>query len=249
MSEIKLIALDMDGTLLTKEHQVSDCTKEAIAKALAKGVHVVLSTGRSLSTCYPYAQELNLASYLVTCNGGEIWTMEKELLEQHLLDTEIVEKIWHLGLELGVEMWMISTEGFLRGERPDNFYDYDWLKFGCDSEDTDKLARLVKELSYFAELEITNSLPTNIEINPKGVSKAKALERVCQKLDITMDNVMSVGDSLNDIKMIQEAGIGVAMGNAQEAIKKVANHITDTNDEDGVAKAIEHFVIASNRNG
>ncbi|WP_047980856.1 Cof-type HAD-IIB family hydrolase [Ornithinibacillus contaminans] len=243
MSEIKLIALDMDGTLLTKELEVTDRTKEAIHGALEKGVQVVLSTGRSLATCYPYAEELNLTSYLVTCNGGEIWTMKKELLEQHLLDTEIVEKIWHLGDSLGVHMWMISTEGFLQGERPESFYDYKWLKFGCDSEDTDKLDELVKELSYFADLEITNSLPTNIEINPKGVSKASALHRVCDELGITMDNVMAVGDSLNDIKMIQEAGVGVAMGNAQEAIKKVANHVTDSHENHGVVKAIEHFVL------
>ncbi|MBS3681709.1 HAD family phosphatase [Ornithinibacillus massiliensis] len=243
MSDIKLIALDMDGTLLNKVHEVDVRTKEAIQQALTKGVHVVLSTGRSLGTCYPYAEELGLTSYLVTCNGGEIWTMKKELLEQHLLETEVVEKIWNLGEGLGLHMWMTSTEGFFIGERPDNLYDYQWLKFGVDSENPDKLAQVVKELSYFADLEITNSLPTNIEINPKGVSKAKALHRVCNEIGITIDNVMACGDSLNDIKMIQEAGFGVAMGNAQEAIKKVANYVTDTNVNHGVAKAIEKFVL------
>ncbi|WP_047984484.1 Cof-type HAD-IIB family hydrolase [Ornithinibacillus californiensis] len=243
MSEVKLIALDMDGTLLNKAHEVDERTKEAIRSALEKGVHVVLSTGRSIGTCYPIAEELGLTSYLVTCNGGEVWTMEKQLLEQHLLETEIVEKIWHLGAGLGIHMWMTSTEGFFIGERPENLYDYQWLKFGMDSVDTDKLDQAVKELSYFADLEITNSLPTNIEINPKGVSKARALQRVCSEIGITMKEVMACGDSLNDIKMIQEAGIGVAMGNAQEAIKKVANHVTDTNDNYGVAKAIEKFVL------
>lgn len=243
MSEIKLIALDMDGTLLNLDHEVDSRTKEAIQKALAKGVHVVLSTGRSIGTCYPYAEELGLTSYLVTCNGGQIWTVKKELLEEHLLETEIVEKIWNLGEGLGLHMWMTSTEGFFIGERPENLYDYQWLKFGVDSDDKDKLDYVVKELSYFADLEITNSLPTNIEINPKGVSKAKALKRVCKEIGITMDEVMACGDSLNDIKMIQEAGIGVAMGNAQEAIKKVANHVTDTHINYGVAKAIEKFVL------
>ncbi|WP_010094173.1 HAD-IIB family hydrolase, partial [Ornithinibacillus scapharcae] len=137
----------------------------------------------------------------------------------------------------------IATERFFSGDRPDDLYDYTWLKFGMDSEDTDKLDQAVKELSYFADLEITNSIPTNIEINPKGVSKASALNRVCREIGITMDEVMACGDSLNDMKMIQEAGVGVAMGNAQEAIKKVANHVTDTNDNFGVAKAIEHFVL------
>lgn len=240
---VKLIALDMDGTLLNAEHEVDERTKEAIRKALEKGVHVVLSTGRSLGTSYPYAEELGLNSYLVTSNGGEIWTMKKELLERHLLETEIVEKLWHLGAGLGVNMWMTSTEGVFVGEKPDDFYEYEWLKFGCDTQDTTKLDQMIKESSHFADLEITNSLPTNIEINPKGVSKAKALKRVCKEIGITMEEVLACGDSLNDIKMIQEAGIGVAMGNAQEAIKKVANHITDTNTNSGVGKAIEKFVL------
>ncbi|WP_156288244.1 Cof-type HAD-IIB family hydrolase [Oceanobacillus salinisoli] len=240
---IKLIALDMDGTLLTTDHEVSQRTKDAIAKALSKDIHVVLSTGRGFRSCYPHAEELKLQSYLVTANGGEVWTVKKELLDQHLMETEVIEKLWNIGKEVGVYMWMISTDGVFQNEAPDNFYDYQWLKFGCQSEDQDKLDKMVKELSYYEELELTNSLPINVEANPKGVSKAKALHFLCGKIGITMDEVMACGDSLNDIKMIQEAGIGVAMGNAQEAIKNVANHITDTNDNDGVAKAIEKFVL------
>ncbi|RLL46680.1 HAD family phosphatase [Oceanobacillus piezotolerans] len=241
--EVKLIALDMDGTLLTTKHEVSPRTKQAIEKAMEKGVDVVLSTGRGIGACYPYAEELNLTSYLVTANGGQIWTMEKELLDEHLLETATIEKLWNIGRAQGVFMWMISTEGVFTNEAPDNFYDYKWLKFGCQTDDKEKLDYMVKELSYFEELELTNSLPTNIEANPKGVSKAKALHFLCDKMGITMDNVMACGDSLNDIKMIQEAGIGVAMGNAQEAIKNVAKYVTDTNNNDGVAKAIEKFVL------
>ncbi len=74
---IKLIALDMDGTLLNMEGTISDVNRELIAQALDKGVYVVLSTGRWLESCYPYAESLKLDSYLVTCNGGEIWTVDK----------------------------------------------------------------------------------------------------------------------------------------------------------------------------
>ncbi|RKQ35886.1 HAD family phosphatase [Oceanobacillus halophilus] len=241
--KVKLIALDMDGTLLTTKHEVSSRTKEAISRALDKDIHVVLSTGRGFRTCYPYAEELKLTSYLITANGGEVWTVDKNLLDQHLLDTALIEKLWSIGKEVGVYMWMISTDGAFRNEAPENFYEYKWLKFGCESRDKNKLDQMVKELSYYKELELTNSLPINVEANPKGVSKARALHFLCEKIGITMDEVMACGDSLNDIKMIQEAGIGVAMGNAQEAIKNVSNHVTDTNDNDGVAKAIEKFVL------
>ncbi|WP_010647681.1 Cof-type HAD-IIB family hydrolase [Oceanobacillus massiliensis] len=240
---VKLIALDMDGTLLTSAHEVTVRTQQAIEQSLAKGIHVVLSTGRDFRTCYPYAEELKLQSYLVTANGGQIWTVEKELLDQHLLETALIEKLYNLGTQVGVNMWMISTSGVFRDDIPENFYDYEWLKFGCESTDEQKLDIMVKELSRYKELELTNSLPTNVEANPKGVSKAKALKFLCDKIGITMENVMAVGDSLNDIKMIQEAGIGVAMGNAQEAIKQVADHTTETNNNDGVAKAIEKYVL------
>ncbi|HLR60891.1 MAG TPA: Cof-type HAD-IIB family hydrolase [Lentibacillus sp.] len=241
--DIKLIALDMDGTLLNSELAVSDFNREKIAQALAKDVHVVLSTGRWLNSCYPYAESLKLPSFLITCNGGEIWTVEKELKERHLLDPERVKLMWELANDMELRTWMISTDKVWYGTGPDNFSAHEWLKFGCDSYDRDKLDALIKELSYYDDLELTNSLPTNIEVNPKGVSKASALKKVCEEIGITMDNVLAAGDSLNDIKMIQEAGVGVAMGNAQEAIKNVADYITDTNNQDGVGKAIEKFVL------
>ncbi|MFC3041527.1 Cof-type HAD-IIB family hydrolase [Virgibacillus xinjiangensis] len=243
MPDIKLIALDMDGTLLTHEHEVTESVKSAIKQALEKDIHVVLSTGRGFITCYPYAESLKLESYLITANGGQIWTVEKELLKQHLLETEKIEKMWEIGESLQLDMWMISTERVFRAERPENFYDYEWLKFGCNSFDEATLDKMVKELSFMDGLEMTNSLPTNIEVNPQGVSKAKALQFVCSEIGIEMENVLAVGDSLNDMKMIQEAGVGVAMGNAQEAIKKAADFITDTNELDGVAKAIEKFAL------
>ncbi|OZU88821.1 phosphoglycolate phosphatase [Virgibacillus indicus] len=242
-SDIKLIALDMDGTLLNNEHNVSEYTKEIIAEALAKNIHVVLSTGRWLDSCYPYAEALKLTSYLVTSNGGEIWTVDKKLLGQHLLEAEKMERMWNLGKEAGANMWMVSTNEIFRDSKPDNFYDHKWLKIGFATFDKKRLDELIKELSYLKGLELTNSQPTNIEVNPEGVNKAKALTFVCKEIGITMDEVMAVGDSLNDIKMIQEAGMGVAMGNAQEAIKKAADFITDTNNNDGVAKAIKRFAL------
>lgn len=243
MDEIKLIALDMDGTLLNNEEEVSDYTKEVIAKAMAKKVHVVLSTGRWLESCYPYAALLKLDSYLVTVNGGQIWTMEKEMIEQHLLDPKYVKMMYELAEQMDMNIWMISTDRVWHGKGPEDFFAYEWLKFGCDSLDSEKLTDLVEELSHYEELELTNSLPNNIEVNPKGVNKANAVRKVCDSIGISMNNVMAVGDSLNDIKAIQQSGLGVAMDNGQEAIKKVADYVTDTNNNDGVAKAIQRFVL------
>lgn len=240
---IKLVALDMDGTLLNSDQEISEYTQDVIAQALDRDIHVVFSTGRGIRTSYPYAEQLNLTSYLVTANGGEIWTMDKELLDRHLLAAKKVERMWHIGKGVGVHMWMMATDRVFRNTPPDSFYHYDWLKFGCHSLDREKLYQMIEELSYIEGLELTNSMPNNVEANPAGVNKAAALKKVCKEIGITMDEVMAVGDSLNDIKMIQEAGIGVAMGNAQEAILKAADVTTDTNDRDGVALAIERYVL------
>lgn len=242
--DIKLIALDMDGTLLTSDLEISEMNRKMIVKALDKGVGVMLSTGRWLDFCYPYAESLNLNTYLVTVNGGEIWTESKELVERHVHASDLVEKMWNIGHDKGVHMWCVATDRvYNSSEKPDRFDQHEWLKIGFSSENIDKLNEIRKELSVYDSLEITNSLPTNIEVNPAGVNKANGLERVCRELGITMDEVMAVGDSLNDIKMIEQAGFGVAMGNAQDAIKEVADYITDTNNNDGVAKAIERFIL------
>lgn len=126
---------------------------------------------------------------------------------------------------------------------PENITDHEWLKFGFDIEDDDIRNEVLEELRKNKELEITNSSPTNIEVNALGINKAAALAKVSEKLGFTMENVMAMGDSLNDIAMIKEAGLGVAMGNAQDTVKETADWITDTNIEDGVAKAIRHWVL------
>ena len=100
-----------------------------------------------------------------------------------------------------------------------------------------------KELQERGEFELSNSTPTNIEVNPAGINKARGLTLVCERLGIEMKNVMAVGDSLNDLAMIAEAGLGIAMGNAQEVVKKAAAWVTSTNNEDGVALAIHKWVI------
>ncbi|MRH44591.1 HAD-IIB family hydrolase [Aquibacillus halophilus] len=241
--DIRLIALDMDGTLLDADHRVSDENKKAITEARNKGVEVILSTGRHYSTCNEYAKELGLSSYLITVNGSEIWTASGELVDRQLLDLSLIQLLVDLHKKHNTSVWMISTEKVWRGEVPDNLDAHQWLKFGFDIEDEQVMKLVMDELEINESFELSNSSLTNIEVNAAGINKARAVEKVCHHLGITMDQVMAIGDSLNDIKMIEEAGLGIAMGNAQTDVKDVADWVTSKHTEDGVAKAIRNWVL------
>ncbi|WP_066064721.1 Cof-type HAD-IIB family hydrolase [Neobacillus soli] len=241
--EIKLVALDMDGTLLNRKGQISEANRQAIIEAKEKGIFVVLSTGRSLITSQEHADALELNSYLVTVNGSEIWDEKRELVERNLVKSELVEWMWGLTQQHKTKFWAISTERNFHGEMPEDIHQFEWLKFGFDIDDDGAREIILKELETKGEFELSNSTLKNIEVNPAGINKAKGLGVVCARLGIEMKNVMAVGDSRNDLAMIKEAGLGVAMGNAQDIVKETADWVTATNEEDGVAKAIREWVL------
>ncbi|MER2255551.1 MAG: Cof-type HAD-IIB family hydrolase [Priestia megaterium] len=241
--EFKLIALDMDGTLLNNQQEISEENRAAIAKAQEQGVHVVLSTGRSLLTCREYAQSLQLSSYLITVNGSEIWDESGELVERKLIDASSIEKMWNLTQEHKLNFWAVTTDKVWRDEFPEDIASQEWLKFGYDIPDDALREEVLKQIAGISDFEISNSSLTNLEINALGINKAKGIMTVCERLGITMDEVIAMGDSLNDMAMIEAAGCGIAMGNAQEAVKEAADWVTDTNVNNGVAKAISHWVL------
>jgi 5-amino-6-(5-phospho-D-ribitylamino)uracil phosphatase len=239
----KLIALDVDGTLLNEEGEISEANRQAIQQARELGVDVVLSTGRSILTCRDYALSLSLTSYLVTVNGSEIWDGEGNLLERHILDSSHVEMMQDLAQLHQTRFWATATDRVWRQNFPEDISSHKWLKFGFDIDDDGTRKTILARLTKTGQLEISNSSPTNIEINALGVNKANGLRSVCQRMGIGMHEVIAMGDSLNDIEMIKQVGCGVAMGNAQEEVKNAADWVTATNEEDGVAKAIVHWVL------
>ena len=127
---------------------------------------------------------------------------------------------------------------------PEDLFSQEWIKFGFHIEEDEIRESVLKELQDKGLFEISNSSLKNIEVNALGINKAVGLQKVCDLLGISMDNVMAVGDSLNDIAMITEAGLGIAMGNAQETVKEAADDVTGTNQDSGVAQAIEKWVLS-----
>ncbi|MFT8320460.1 MAG: Cof-type HAD-IIB family hydrolase [Bacillus sp. (in: firmicutes)] len=243
--EIKLIALDMDGTLLNEKGEIPKENRKAIKEAQANGIHVVLSTGRSIATCKDHAESLLLKTYLVTVNGSEIWDWQGNLIERNLVEAENIQWMWDLSKKHKAKTWAISCNQIWNGDMPEDISTLEWLKFGFHMEDNKIRASIMKELQDKGIFEISNSSPVNIEVNALGINKARGLKTVCERLNVTMDQVMAVGDSLNDISMIKEAGLGVAMGNAQEIVKQTADVVTSTNEENGVANAIRTWALKS----
>ncbi|GKU80740.1 HAD family hydrolase [Niallia sp. NCCP-28] len=240
---IKLIALDMDGTLLNQKGEIPEENRKAIKEAQDQGIHVVLSTGRSIATCREHAESLLLKTFLVTVNGSEIWDYQGNLIERNLVEAESIKWMWELSQKHKARVWAISCGKTWNDQMPEDIASLEWLKFGFDIEDDKIRASVLKELQDKGVFELSNSSLSNIEVNAIGINKAKGLKTVCEKLHITMDDVMAVGDSLNDISMIKEAGFGVAMGNAQETVKKAADAVTETNEANGVANAIRKYAL------
>lgn len=248
MGNYKLLALDMDGTLLNDTSEISPENAEWIQKALDAGVTVSFSTGRGFRSALPYAEQLKLETPMITVNGGEIWHRPHVLHKRSLLSPMYVKRLHELALEHGEPwFWAYSTEEIYNKEKwispGDDYESHHWLKFGYYTEDDIAREKILAEVQSWGALEITNSSLSNIELNPLGVSKASALQELCGLLHIEMSQVIAVGDSLNDIAAIREAGLGVAMGNAQDAVKEAADFITLTNNENGVAEVIRRYIL------
>lgn len=237
---IKLIALDMDGTLLNDDSRISDENRNWIHRAEEAGILVCLATGRGIQSVSPYLDELEMQAPIVTVNGGEVWEHRGSLWQRHTMKPDWIAQLRELAMEYDVWYWAYTTEGpfnretWIEGE----LSEYTWLKFGYYTEDEEVRSKLFQEVASYDQYEHTNSHPCNMELNPKGVNKANGLKEICRRLKISMAEVAAAGDSLNDMAMIRECGFGVAMGNAQQAVKDVADWITDTNVDHGVATFI-----------
>lgn len=244
MAAYKLIALDMDGTFLTEEKTISEENRKWVNQAIEAGVTVMFSTGRGVQNISPYVEELGLTSPMVAVNGGEVWKSPQELLSRTPLQTSWVQQLHQMALEYDVWYWGYTVGGLYNKDKwTSDLESEQWLKFGLFTEDHVKLAEIRGKLEQWGNLEITNSHVSNLELNPRGISKASGIREVCGLLGVKMEEVIAMGDSLNDLEMIRQVGLGIAMENAQEELKREADAVTASNEEDGVAKAIQKYIF------
>ncbi|TFD99829.1 Cof-type HAD-IIB family hydrolase [Jeotgalibacillus salarius] len=264
----KMIVLDMDDTLLQDDHTMATETAEALLKAQEKGVKVVLASGRPTFGMWDTAKELRLAdygSYILSYNGANIFNAKtKELLFESTLSPETVHHLYDLSRRENVGIQTYLNEAILTPE--DNEYTQiestltglpvaltDDFKKAVDSpvvkvlmlEKGSVLEKVEQTLKneLAGTLSIYRSKPYFLEFTEHGVTKGTSLEQLAKKLNIDRSEIIAVGDSYNDLEMIQYAGLGVAMGNAPVDIQEAADFVTKTNMEHGVAHVVEKYLL------
>lgn len=265
----KILVLDIDGTLTNSQKEISPTTKAGLINIMERGHRIILASGRPTPGMRRYEEELELekyGGYLLSFNGARIVECQSgEIVYQRTLPLTLLPGFYGFAKRNGCGLVTYLGDEVISAFEPDeyielearinnmpvrqvknflSFVDFDINKC-LMTAGPDKAAVLEKELQekYGGVASIYRSEPFFIEIMPKNVDKASSLDKMLETIGMTRENVICCGDGFNDVSMIKYAGIGVAMGNAQQAVKEVADYITSTNDEDGLVQVIDRFIL------
>lgn len=270
--DIKLIALDMDGTVLDSKSEITAPTIMAISEVMAQNIHVVLCTGRTLSELKMVLRALPDTRYFICSNGANVYDIAGgKTIYKDLLENKKIYEIYRLlsGFDTMFEIyadykiylneycWNHPEEygaGFLKKQMAESRTPVADLRSFLQtfSDPAEKLNIFFRnreerksawDMCSGLDVALTSSIHENIEVNSSTSNKGKALTYLCRYLGISVDQTAAIGDSINDISMMQAAGFKVAMGNAIPEVKRIADVVTESNDRDGVAVALYRYVL------
>ena len=274
MSDIRIIALDLDGTLLDSGKNLSEANRAALAAAAEKGIHIVPTTGRFFGGMPESVRALPFVRYAITVNGAQVYDRETDtaiVREELPLDTALAVMRYLDGFDVIYDCYQDNWGRMtaVMQERaadyaPDAHYlkmirelrkPYPDLKAHLEEErrDVQKIMLFARDVAVrekiaeglrerFPQLAITASTWNNLELNSANAHKGLALQRFAEHLGFGLENCMAFGDGANDLTMVRMAGMGVAMSNACPEVLSAADHVTLSNDEDGVADVIRHLL-------
>jgi Cof subfamily protein (haloacid dehalogenase superfamily) len=272
----KLVCVDMDGTLLNSEKNISERNLLAIKSAHELGVKVAICTGRIFTSAFYYGNLIGVEAPIIASNGAYIREKDrneviyksvlgykncKDMLsvfgKYHIIphfftsDTIFAEKLAYFS-----KYYSEANKKMPKENQVEIKITTEWDKIFIDNEleiikavaadeDLNKILKAKEEVKKLGTLEVVSSSQNNFEVMSKEASKGRGVEILSDFYGIRPDEIICIGDNENDISMIQFAGLGVAMGNSDNSVKEVANYITSSNDEDGVARVIEKFILQS----
>ena len=241
----KLLVLDVDGTLLNNQKEISPRTLAALLKVQQMGVHIVLASGRPTNGVMPIAEKLELnhyGGYILSYNGGQIINVQTgELLFEKRIDPEWIPYfVQEANLN---KMQIVGVDNFAEA------VDFPPCKCMLASDDEEALIGLENHWKKRLDgvLDAFRSEPYFLEVVPQFIDKGNTLGVLMTKLSVSPEEVIAIGDGVCDVTMLQLAGVGIAMGNAEDSVKACVDKTTLTNEEEGVAVAVERTILAEIR--
>ena len=270
----KLLVLDVDGTLLNNQKEISPRTLAALLKVQQMGVHIVLASGRPTNGVMPIAEKLELnhyGGYILSYNGGQIINVQTgELLFEKRIDPEWIPYFEKKAKKNDFAIFTYHKD-FILTDKPDNKYviqeanlnkmqivgvdnfaeavDFPPCKCMLASDDEEALIGLENHWKKRLDgvLDAFRSEPYFLEVVPQFIDKGNTLGVLMTKLSVSPEEVIAIGDGVCDVTMLQLAGVGIAMGNAEDSVKACVDKTTLTNEEEGVAVAVERTILAEIR--
>lgn len=275
--EYRLVALDMDGTLLNSAHEISPYTRKIVQRVYEQGKIAAISTGRCLSELWVHFEELPDIKYAICENGACVYDIqEKKIIDPICFPHETVLKILELASRFDVKrQFFRNNQSCMEGkdlETLKKYNVYDFVNVFVSTADfvDDLEAFYRKELGSIEKFNLyctgyeekfklkavleenltgvmlTDSICIGVEVSPEGATKARGLKKLCEYLNVPVEESIAIGDASNDLDILKAAGLSVAMGNATDAVKAVADVITEDCDHDGAAKAIQRYMLGEN---
>ncbi|MFA9377380.1 MAG: Cof-type HAD-IIB family hydrolase [Lachnotalea sp.] len=265
----EMLVLDIDGTLTNSKKEISQVTREAILAIQIRGHHVVLASGRPTAGIVPVANELQMekfGGFVLSFNGAKVMNCKNgEIIFQNTIPNELISEIYQAAVEAKVGIISYDDTSIITSSEIDEYIEKESVINHMPIKVVEDFVSYIDypinkclmtgEPNYLAEVEknmkkrfgdklnIYRSEPFFLEIMPLHVDKAHSLEKLLDTLHMSKEQMISCGDGYNDLTMIQYAGKGVAMGNAQKEVLEAADYITLTNDDDGVAHVIDKFLL------
>lgn len=266
---IKLVAVDIDGTLITDDRKITTEVYEAVQEAKKQGVKVVITTGRPIAGVQDLLEQLNLKDeddYVITFNGALVQEtasgqdiVKDTLAYEDYLDIELLSR------KLGVHMHAITKEGIYTANRnigkytvheatlvsmpvfyrtPEEMADKEIVKIMMIDE-PEILDAAISNIpqAFYDKFTIVKSKPFYLELMNKTASKGSAISHLAEKMGISMEQTMAIGDEENDRAMLEVVGTPIVMENGVDSVKELAKHITKSNNDSGVAHALREWVL------